>query len=291
MGESLYFISRIVVSKVDFNRVLITKNSNRTSIQWLKKLSSSLTFLLIYRIGSKSFDTDPSTSRPISATRLSPIDVKERPNSSKFSSQTSIDCSDLTSNSRSCIDEERILPVTSQSKVSLNSRLAPLETEKDKIKSSIKVREYEFTEPCKSRNVDSATSTTSAASANDSQTEIKWISQVEPLLNVINTCYKENLVDQFCEACDKLNKALEINGMFSKSCPKRATILKLIFKYLDCENDRMKLKIAKIILNMKVNSNNLTNICRLVFSISRNTDNDIIFMQHDLLGTFRLLIK
>lgn len=256
----------------------------------VQNYNTPLTLTLLSRIGSKSFDTDPSTSRPISATRLSPIDVKERPNSSKFSSQTSIDCTDLASNSRSCIDEERILPVTSQSKVSLNSRLAPLDTatEKDKTKNSIKVREFEFTEPpCKSRDADSATSTTSLTnSANDSQTEIKWKSQIEPLLNVINTCHKDNLVDQFCEACDKLNKALEINGMFSKSCPKRATILKLIFKYLDNENDRMKLKIAKIILNMKVNSNNLTNICRLVFSISRNTDNDIIFMQHDLLGNF-----
>jgi hypothetical protein len=181
------------------------------------------------------------------------------------------------------------LPIASQSKVSLNSRLAPLEVtnEKEKIKSSIKVREYEFTEPAgKSRDAPgSATSTNSmSATASDSQTETKWKSQIEPLLNAINTCYKDNLVDQFCEACDKLNKALEINGMFSKSCAKRSTILKLIFKYLDSENDRMKLKIAKIILNMKVNSNNLTNICRLVFSISRNTDNDIIFMQHDLLG-------
>ena len=34
---------------------------------------------------------------------------------------------------------------------------------------------------------------------------------------------------------------------------------------------------------MKVSSNNLTNICRLLFTISRNTDNDLIFMQGDLL--------
>ena len=35
---------------------------------------------------------------------------------------------------------------------------------------------------------------------------------------------------------------------------------------------------------MKVTSNNLTNICRLLFLISRNADNDIYFMENDIIG-------
>ena len=35
---------------------------------------------------------------------------------------------------------------------------------------------------------------------------------------------------------------------------------------------------------MKVTSNNLTNICRLLFAISRDTDNDLYFMENDILG-------
>ena len=35
---------------------------------------------------------------------------------------------------------------------------------------------------------------------------------------------------------------------------------------------------------MKVSSNNLVNICRLLFSISRNSDNDAYFLENDLLG-------
>lgn len=35
---------------------------------------------------------------------------------------------------------------------------------------------------------------------------------------------------------------------------------------------------------MKVTGNNLTNICRLLFSISRNTENDINFMENDIIG-------
>jgi hypothetical protein len=39
---------------------------------------------------------------------------------------------------------------------------------------------------------------------------------------------------------------------------------------------------------MKVSSNNLVNICRLLFSISRNSDNDTFFMENDLLGSIFL---
>ena len=35
---------------------------------------------------------------------------------------------------------------------------------------------------------------------------------------------------------------------------------------------------------MKVSSNNLVNICRLLFSISRNSDKDAYFLENDLLG-------
>ena len=39
---------------------------------------------------------------------------------------------------------------------------------------------------------------------------------------------------------------------------------------------------------MKVSANNLTNICRLLFSISRNTENDIHFMDNDILGNLEI---
>ncbi|CAF1030134.1 unnamed protein product, partial [Brachionus calyciflorus] len=73
--------------------------------------------------------------------------------------------------------------------------------------------------------------------------------------------------------------------IYSKTCSKRATILKILFKYLDTDNDRIKLKISRIILNMKVTGNNLTNICRLLFSLSRNNENDIYFSDPNILET------
>ena len=41
-----------------------------------------------------------------------------------------------------------------------------------------------------------------------------------------------------------------------------------------------------IFLKMKVGGNNLTNICRLLFSISRNTENDSYFLENDIVGKY-----
>lgn len=228
-----------------------------------------------FLIGSKSFDADNSAapSRPISATRLSPIENK--PVNQKLSSQSSIEIE--PNQSKNTIEEEQILPVTLPKQLSVISRLAPLEIS-EKIR-SINIQEYEFNP----RNSHSASSVTSGQSHSESQVEINWRTNIEPLLNLMNSYFKENQVDLFCESCEALNQMLENFQMYSKNCPKRSIVLKLIFKYLDTENDKMKLKVAKIILNMKVGSNNLTNICRLLFSISRNSENDSIFIKDDII--------
>jgi len=57
-------------------------------------------------------------------------------------------------------------------------------------------------------------------------------------------------VDQFCEACDRLSKLIETHQMNSNKCSKRALILKTVFRYLDTESEKMKLKISKVILNV-----------------------------------------
>lgn len=37
---------------------------------------------------------------------------------------------------------------------------------------------------------------------------------------------------------------------------------------------------------MKITGSNLTNICRLFFSISRNSDNDGIFLDSNIIGNY-----
>ena len=60
----------------------------------------------------------------------------------------------------------------------------------------------------------------------------------------------ENLVDKFCEACDRLSNLIETHQMNSNKCVKRALILKTVFRFLDTESENMKLKISKVILNV-----------------------------------------
>ena len=66
----------------------------------------------------------------------------------------------------------------------------------------------------------------------------------------MNDYFKANAIEQFCEACDRLNKQLETHQMYSKTCTKRALLLKTVFKYLDTDSDKIKIKTSKVILNV-----------------------------------------
>ncbi len=62
----------------------------------------------------------------------------------------------------------------------------------------------------------------------------------------------DNQMDQFCENCDKLNKLLEQFQMYTKATSKRSIILKQVFRYLDTDCDRVKIRASKIILNVRI---------------------------------------
>jgi hypothetical protein len=96
----------------------------------------------------------------------------------------------------------------------------------------------------------SASSIVSTLSKEEEKQNINWKNHIEPILNQLEVYFKEYLVDKFCDASDHLNSLLEQYQMFSKTFSKRATILKIIFKYLDTDCDRIKIKISRIILNV-----------------------------------------
>lgn len=137
--------------------------------------------------------------------------------------------------------------------------MAPLDIPNDKLK-SIKIKEFEFKEQESSnRRHNSASkqpqakndsSSGAAAATSSDQNEINWKSSIEPLLNMMNDYFKANVIEQFCEACDRLNKQLETHQMYSKTCTKRALLLKTVFKYLDTDSDKIKIKTSKVILNV-----------------------------------------
>eukprot|EP00118_Oscarella_pearsei_P005131 m.23094 g.23094 ORF g.23094 m.23094 type:complete len:831 (+) comp28439_c0_seq1:964-3456(+) len=82
---------------------------------------------------------------------------------------------------------------------------------------------------------------------------------------------------------DQLYGALEETNMLGKGAGrKRSTVLKAIFKLLDVEDDRLLLKVSRLILAMNVTGNNLTNVCKLMFKLSKTESNDLLFYEEKL---------
>jgi archaellum component FlaC len=129
------------------------------------------------------------------------------------------------------------------------SRLAPLDVQLNEKKANEKEKGSSL-ESGRKRN-ESMSKETNETNQEDPEMLLNWKTQIEPQLNQLDIYFKEAQIDQFCDACDSLNQLLDRNQMYSKSFAKRAVILKIIFKYLDTDSDKMRIKVLKIILNVK----------------------------------------
>ncbi|XP_064628515.1 armadillo repeat-containing protein 2-like isoform X2 [Lineus longissimus] len=76
-----------------------------------------------------------------------------------------------------------------------------------------------------------------------------------------------------------LYKALSEGNLLGRNCKRRSAILKSIFKLLDMEEPRLLLVLARNILALKVSGNNLMNVCKLVFKVSKDEKNDTLFVE------------
>jgi hypothetical protein len=94
------------------------------------------------------------------------------------------------------------------------------------------------------------TTTTTTMTTKEDQMLLKWQTLVEPNLLKLDRCYKESLYDEFSLVCSKLNKILDVNEMYTKQFSKRSALLTTIFKYLDTDNNKVRVSLAKIILNV-----------------------------------------
>ncbi|KAF5287727.1 hypothetical protein FQA39_LY15747 [Lamprigera yunnana] len=63
-------------------------------------------------------------------------------------------------------------------------------------------------------------------------------------------------------------------------------ILKCLYKYVESTNEKLLLNIARIILTLKVTGNNLSGVCKLIFKVSKNDRNDILFLEDNILDLF-----
>ncbi|XP_052390652.1 LOW QUALITY PROTEIN: armadillo repeat-containing protein 2-like [Carassius gibelio] len=70
----------------------------------------------------------------------------------------------------------------------------------------------------------------------------------------------------------------------------RADILRSLFRLIDVGSDRLNLTLAKLILALSLSGNNLLNICKLVFKISRKATNNTLFLNGCILDSLLSLL-
>ncbi|XP_054678456.1 armadillo repeat-containing protein 2 isoform X4 [Grus americana] len=112
------------------------------------------------------------------------------------------------------------------------------------------------------------------------QEEIFWHIKILPILHELE---KEDNIENLCLACIKLYQALHEGNMLGKRFKRRSVLLKTLYKLVDIDSDPLCLKVAKIILAMKVDEKNLLSVCKLAFKICRNEKNDYIIQNDRLL--------
>ncbi|XP_068040310.1 armadillo repeat-containing protein 2 isoform X4 [Anomalospiza imberbis] len=108
-----------------------------------------------------------------------------------------------------------------------------------------------------------------------------WHTRILPILRELEK--REDNIEHLCLTCTKLHQALGEGNMLGKRFKRRNILLKTLYKLVDIDSDPLSLKLAKIILAMKVDGKNLLSVCKLIFKICRNEKNYFIIQNDTLL--------
>ncbi|XP_032828564.1 armadillo repeat-containing protein 2 isoform X2 [Petromyzon marinus] len=130
-----------------------------------------------------------------------------------------------------------------------------------------------------------------------------WSSHVAPLLTQLEAYSTEGdrpqveeegqeeraeVVGRLCGVCEDLGAVLARGGMLAqRGGHGRAALLRVLYRLVDVNSDRLLLHVIKLILSIQVKDKNLLNVCKLVFKISRTENNDLLFLQ---VGIVELLL-
>uniref|UniRef100_A0A8C4HS07 Armadillo repeat containing 2 n=1 Tax=Dicentrarchus labrax TaxID=13489 RepID=A0A8C4HS07_DICLA len=95
----------------------------------------------------------------------------------------------------------------------------------------------------------------------------------------------EGSVDRLCDLCDGLHGTLAEADMLGRRCKRRSGILRTLFRLIDLNSAQLNLHIGKLCLVLSVSGNNLLNICKLIFQISRSESNDILFQNNSIIDS------
>ncbi|GAB1295064.1 Armadillo repeat-containing protein 2 [Apodemus speciosus] len=118
--------------------------------------------------------------------------------------------------------------------------------------------------------------------------EVFWRTRIVPILHQLE---KEEDTEEMCAACTQLHRALEEGRMLRKKFKRRTVLLKALYKLVDVGSDPLSLKLAKLILALKVSGKNLLNVCKLVFKISRSEENDTLMQKDNILESLLAVLS
>ncbi|KAK6168886.1 hypothetical protein SNE40_020049 [Patella caerulea] len=112
----------------------------------------------------------------------------------------------------------------------------------------------------------------------DDESLVYFNNNVFPVLEEMASLGKKKDTEKLIQLAEELYTTLEKDDRLNKHNKQRSSILKAIFKLLDVDEPKVLLKLARLILGFKVSGNNLINVCKLVFKVSRNEKNDNEFL-------------
>uniref|UniRef100_A0A3Q0RM68 Armadillo repeat containing 2 n=1 Tax=Amphilophus citrinellus TaxID=61819 RepID=A0A3Q0RM68_AMPCI len=95
----------------------------------------------------------------------------------------------------------------------------------------------------------------------------------------------EGSVGHLCDLCDRLHGTLAEADMLGRRCKRRSEILRTLFRLIDLNSAQLNMRIAQLCLALCVSGNNLLNICKLIFQISRGEHNDILFQNNSIIDS------
>ncbi|KAG7508184.1 hypothetical protein JOB18_005642 [Solea senegalensis] len=117
---------------------------------------------------------------------------------------------------------------------------------------------------------------------------LMWKNKIGPLLQQLESVAagsSEGSADYLCDLCDGLHGTLAEADMLGRHCERRSGILRTLFRLIDLNSAQLNLHIAKLCLALCVSGNNLLNICKLIFQISRSENNDILFQNNSIIDS------
>ncbi|XP_069929822.1 armadillo repeat-containing protein 2 isoform X5 [Oryctolagus cuniculus] len=217
-----------------------------------------------FSLHASSFES--SDSRPISGTRLSPLELKPKAPASPNTEQDPclsfprppVDPAKMR---RISSARARLFRAASQGPLLPDRSLPPAEVSKGNLREK---------------------------DAEKAADEVFWNTRIIPLLHELE---KEENIETICAACTQLHHALEEGNLLGNKFKRRSILLKTLYKLVDVDSDLLSLKLAKIILALKVSRKNLLNACKLIFKISRNEKNDSLIQSDSILESLLEVLR